>query len=68
MPIISNNKSFNLEWFPKTVLRKAYYKPICKLNNGHKADAKAKTTETSQVSDEVEPGHSFGSLKLLGKG
>ena len=67
IPISCNNKSFNLEGFLETILRKAYYEPICELNNRHKADAKAKTTETSQVSDEVEPGHSFGSLKLLGK-
>ena len=64
VPISCNNKSFNLEGFLETILRKTYYEPICDLNKRHKADAKAKTTETSQVGDEVKPGHSFGSLKL----
>ena len=64
IPIACNHKSFKLEGFLQTIPRKTYDEPICELNNRHKADAKTKTTETSQVGDEVKPGHFWRSLKL----
>ena len=38
--------------------------PVDDLNDGHKADSKAKAAKTSEVGDEVIPGHLWRSLKL----
>ena len=38
--------------------------PVDKLNDRHEADSKAKAAKTSEVGDEVKPGHLWGSLKL----
>ena len=38
--------------------------PVENLSKRHKADAKAKSTETAKAGDEVQPSHLWGSLEL----
>ena len=38
--------------------------PVDELNDRHKADSKAESTNAADVGDEVQPGHPWGSLKL----
>ena len=43
---------------------KSYGEPVENFSKRHKADPKAKSTETAKAGDEVQPSHLWGSLEL----
>ena len=46
------------------LLEKSDREPVDELNDGHKADSKAESTNATHVGNEVQPSHLWGSLKL----
>ena len=44
-------------FFYSTLLEKSDREPVSELNDRHKADSKAKSTNASHVGNEVQPSH-----------
>ena len=53
-----------LETFDSTLFVKSNREPVDELDNRHKADSEAESTNATHVRNEVQPSHLWGSLKL----
>ena len=49
------------------LLAKSNREPVDNLSHGHKADPKAKSTETTEAGDEIQPSHLWQSLEFWEK-